>query len=331
MRVTPQQLLAPQIKPDAFLTGFDLHLRRTFYPLGFPLQLETNSRDVIAAAEEGWSGFSQAFDQAPLRISLGVTNSDAPLLTIRSVFAMREHLASIYADGENFAVCDFRQNLAFGWLSRGLAADHPLLRYRFLTSISHMLAGQLDLAPVHGALIAKNGVGVMLCGDSMAGKSTLAYACCRAGWSYITDDGACLVRSRSDRYAIGDFTNIRLREDAMRFFPELADRAPVVRANGKIALEIRTCELPIASLAGHSIDHVVYLDRQNSDCASLRTYPRELALEGWDAHASFGLQTVRDEQKQCYRRLLHAGVFTMRYSRLADAIGRLEQLVETGF
>ncbi len=331
MRVTPQQLLAEQIQPDAFLSGFDLDLRRTFYPLGFPLRLETNSPDVIAAAEEGWGGFSQAFDQAPLRLSLGVTASDAPLLTIKSVFAMREHLASIYGDGENFAVCDFRQNLAFGWITRGLAADHPLLRYRFLTSISHMLAGQRDLAPLHGALIAKNGVGVMLCGDSMAGKSTLAYACCRDGWQYITDDGACLVRTRLDRYAVGDFTNIRLREDAMRFFPELADRVPVVRANGKIALEIRTTELPMASLPGHSIDHVVFLDRRSSERAALRSYAKELALEGWDSHASFGTHAVRDEQKQCYRRLLNAGTWVMRYSRLADAMERLEQLVETGF
>ena len=49
MRVTPQQLLAEQIQPDAFLSGFDLDLRRTFYPLGFPLRLETNSPDVIAS------------------------------------------------------------------------------------------------------------------------------------------------------------------------------------------------------------------------------------------------------------------------------------------
>jgi len=331
MRVTPQQLLAEQIRPDTFLAGFDLDLRQTFYPLGFPLQLETNSPDVIAAAEEGWGGFSQAFDQAPLRLSLGVTDSAAPLLTIKSVFAMREHLASIYGDGENFAVCDFLQNLAFGWITRGLAADHPLLRYRFLTSISHMLACQQALAPLHGALIAKCGVGVMLCGDSMAGKSTLAYACCRAGWSYITDDGASLVRGRPDSYAVGDFTNIRLREDAIRFFPELAERVPVVRANGKIALEICTDELPIVSLPGHSIDHVVFLDRRDSNPASLRSYSKELALEGWDGHASFGLQAVRDEQKQTYRHLLTAGTWSLRYSRLADAIERLEQLVETGF
>jgi hypothetical protein len=330
MRVTQEQLLAQQIQPDIFLADFDLHLRQTFYPLGFPLQLETNSPDVIAAAEEGWGGFSQQFERAPLRISLAVTNSDEPLLTMKSVFAMREHLASIYADAGNFAVCDFRQDLAFGWVTRGLAADHPLLRYRFLTPISHMLAGQRDLAPLHGALIAKDGVGVMLCGESMAGKSTLAYACCRAGWSYITDDGTSLVRTRPDRYAVGDFTSIRLREDAIRFFPELADRAPVVRANGKIALEIRSAELPIASLPGHSIDHVVFLDRQDSERVSLRSYSRELALEEWDRHAAYGLEAVRGEQKQCYRRLLNAGRWGMRYSRLADAIDRLERLVETG-
>ena len=79
------------------------------------------------------------------------------------------------------------------------------------------MAHQKAMAPVHAALVVKDGVGIMLCGDSMAGKSTLAYACARAGWSYVTDDGTFLVRGELDRYAIGDFTNLRLRESSFSF------------------------------------------------------------------------------------------------------------------
>jgi hypothetical protein len=330
MRVTPQQLIAEQVQPDTFLAGFDLRLRQTFYPLGFPLLLETNSPEVLEAAEEGWSEFNQTFDLPPMRLCLGVLDTDEPVLTLKSVFSAREHLATLFADAGNFIVCDFRDNFTFGWVTQGLAKDHSLLRYRFLIPGAHMMAEQLALAPLHAALIVKDGTGVMLCGDSMAGKSTLAYACARAGWSYVTDDGTFLVRGESDRYAVGDFTNLRLREDAVQLFPELGNRLAVVRPNGKIALEIPTRELPIRRLRGVSVDHVVYLDRQDCDGAMLQPYSREQAIEEWKAYAPFGTNAVRSEQMQCHQRLLSAGMWAMKYSRLEDAIARLERLVSTG-
>jgi len=330
MRVTPQQLIAQQVQPDSFLAGFDLHLRQTFFPLGFPLRLETNSPDVVAAAEEGWGEFSQAFEGPPLRLFLGVVASDEPVLTIKSVFSSREHLATTFADPSNFIVCDFRENLAFGWVTRSVAADHSLLRYRFLTPAAHTMAHQKAMAPVHAALVVKDGVGIMLCGDSMAGKSTLAYACARAGWSYVTDDGTFLVRGELDRYAIGDFTNLRLREDAVQLFPELGNRLAVVRPNGKIALEIPTRELPIRTLPGHSVDHVVYLDRADCEGASLWSYSWESAIEEWKQYVPFGTDAVRAAQMECHRRLLSAGMWRMRYARLDDAIDRLAKLAATG-
>jgi len=330
MRVTPQQLIADPVQSDTFLAGFDLGLCETYYPLGFPLRLETNSPEVLEAAEAGWREFTQTFDVPAMRLCLGVLDTDEPVLTMRSVFSSREHLASLFADAGNFIVCDFRENFTFGWVTRGLAKDHSLLRYRILIPAAHMMAEQLALAPLHAALVVKDGAGVMLCGDSMAGKSTLAYACARAGWSYVTDDGTFLVRGEIERYAIGDFTNLRLREDAVQLFPELGNRLAVVRPNGKIALEIPTRELPIRTLAGSSVDHVVYLDREDCKGALLEPYSRERAIEEWKIHVPFGTNAVRSAQMQCHRQLLSAGMWNMKYSRLEDAIARLERLVSKG-
>jgi len=325
MRVSPENLLAEQVQLDTMLSGFHLELRRTFYPWGFPFELETNSPDVIEAAAESWGAFPQTFNEAPVRLSLAVTASEAPLLTSRSTFASREHLLSMYGDAENFLMFDFRQGFAFGCVSRGTAADSPLLRYRFLTA-SLMLVEQRSLAPLHAAFVVKNSTGVVLCGDSMAGKSTLAYACCREGWSYVTDDGVSLVRARPDRYAVGDYTTMRLREDSRRFFPELAERLAIVRPNGKIAMEISTPDLPIATLPGHRVDHVVFLDRQERGAGSLRPYSPDHALMKWEPYASIGPSEVRSAQKLCHRRLLEAGLWEMRYSSLDDGVARLERL-----
>jgi len=315
---------------DPVLSGFELPLRKTFYPLGYPLVLETNSHDVIHAAEEGWGAFERIFSEDPVRVYLGVAESDSnPPLPV-SVIRAREHLMSIMSDPENFMLCDFDRGFGFGWVTRSTAADHPLLRYQFLTGGGSTLAQQRAFAPLHGALILRNETGVMLCGDSFAGKSTLAYACARAGWTYVSDDGAFLVRGRDDRYAIGDPHSIRFRTDAPELFPELAERLPAVRPNGKIAIEVRTSDLPISTGPGCTVDHVVFLDRGHAASASVHRYPEDRALEYFAQYAVLGTSSVRAVQRRCHERLLRAHLWEMRYSDLDDAVSRLERLVDSG-
>ncbi len=62
---------------------------------------------------------------------------------------------------------------------------------------------------------------VMLCGDSGAGKTTLSYACARAGWTYICDDASYLLNSGTDRTVMGTCNQVRFRPPAVELFPEL--------------------------------------------------------------------------------------------------------------
>lgn len=320
-----------KVTPDPVLSSFDFPLRRMFYPFGFPLEIQTNSYDVIEAATEGWVAFEQAFFEPPVRLALGViegTRDRAPLTD--SLFRSREHLMSIVADSENFVICDFRSGFAFGWVTENTASDHPLLRYRFLLSGGATLVEQRAFAAMHGALVVRNGSGVMLAGDSFAGKSTLAYACARAGWTYVSDDGAFLVRERNDRYAIGDPHSIRFRPDAPRLFPELADRMPIVRPNGKVAIEVLTAELGLKTAAGCEVHHIVWLNREESGYARIRRATRNGLIEEWAPYSCYGTQEVRDAQRRCHERMLTAQLWEMQYSGLDDAVGRLERLVDTG-
>lgn len=319
-----------QVTADPVFSAFELPLRQTFYPLGYPLVLETNSQDVIQAAEEGWGAFEPMFQHDPVRVSLGVadTNSESP--APESVIRAREHLMSIVADPENFMLCDFDRGFAFGWVTRSTAADHPLLRYQFLTGGGSTLAQQRAFAPLHGALVVRNGTGVMLCGDSLAGKSTLAYACARTGWTYVSDDGAFLVRGRDDRYAVGDPHSIRFRTDAPELFRELGDHLPTVRPNGKIAIEVRTRELGISTAPSCVVDHVVFLDRGHLEPPSVRPYTKVRALESWAQYTILGTSAVRAAQRRCHERLLCANLWEMRYADLDDAVLLLERLVGQG-
>jgi hypothetical protein len=312
------------------LSDFDLPLRRRLYPLGFPLDLSTNSRDVIEAAVEIWGPFSPAFDETPVRFMLAVAESDNEDMPPKPRFRAREHLMTSIGNAENFVTCDFRENLAYGWVTRAVAANHPFLRYFYLNGTPLMLAQQLRLAPIHGAMVALDGCGVLLCGESLAGKSTLSYACARAGWTFVADDGVFLVRNRADRYAVGNPYTVRFREEARALFPELAGHAAAERPNGKIGLEVFTSELPIRVAPGCSIEHVVFLNREEPGPARLRRYPNDAAMNWFESYACFGARDVRDDQIRCYRRLFGAGIWEMCYRDLDDAIERLDLLARSG-
>ena len=320
----------PEHVADPVFSAFELPLRRTFFPLGYPLVLETNSHHVMLAAEEGWGANERMFNQDPVRVSLGVNPGDSEAPSPASVIRAREHLMSIIAGPENFLQCDFDRGFAFGWVTENTAADHPLLRYRFLVSGGATLVEQRAFASLHGALVARNGTGVMLAGDSFAGKSTLSYACARAGWTYVSDDSVSLPRSRHDRYAIGDPYSIRFRPDAPALFPELSDRMVTIRPNGKVAIELLTRDLELNTAPGCHVDHIVYLNRSEAVPAGLRQLSKERVLEGWAAYTSFGTKETRAAQRRCHERMLGAQLWQMQYSDLDDAIARLERLVDSG-
>ena len=320
--------VANDVANDPVLSTCELPLHKTFFPLGYPLTLETNSPDVILAGEESWGAMERMFDQAPVRVCLGVAEGESEALAPLAVIRAREHLMSIVAGSGNFMQCDFERGFAFGWVTPRTAANRALLRYQFLAPGGAGLAQQRAFAPVHGALVMRQGTGVMFCGDSSAGKSTLAYACARSGWTYVSDDGAFLVRDRADRYAVGDPHSIRFRPDAGELFPELAVHVPTVRPNGRMALEVCTRHLGIFTAPGCPVDHVVFLDREHRGTASVQSYPEDRALDYWAQYTCLGTGDVQTAQRRCHRLLLQASLWKMRYSRLDDAVSLLERLID---
>jgi hypothetical protein len=315
---------------DPVLSEFELPRRAVHYPFGFPLELQTNSEDVIRAAEQSWGLFAPEFGGTPTRISLAVSDNDESPLPPPPAFRSRGHLMSIVSDAENFVICDFSRGYAFGWVTPAVAANAGFLRYSFLEAAGLTLLDQLHLAPIHAALVARNGRGILLCGESFAGKSTLAYACARAGWTYISDDGTSLLRDRNDSYAIGNPHVIHLRDDAKILFPELANRLVVTRSNGKLGLEIFTSELSISLATGSAINHAVFLNRGESGPARLKHYSKSEFLLWCERCINYGEEHARAAQRRTYQRLAGAGTWEMDYHDLDSAVKCLETLAASG-
>ena len=108
----------PVVFGDPTLAQTELHLRRTFYPLGFPVLVSTNSQRVLDAAAESWGGFGKLFESELVTMKIGVTNGGSPRCPPTPVCRIRRHLCSSIADGENFAIMDFDQAFSLIWVTR---------------------------------------------------------------------------------------------------------------------------------------------------------------------------------------------------------------------
>jgi hypothetical protein len=313
---------------DPLLYGFDLPLTGTYHPLGFTFQIATNSREVLLAAEESWRHFKKRFAEPPVHFRLGISESKSRKCPpIPVVKGHRDIIASV-ADARNFVVSN--GDFAFGWLTKAAAAHRAYLRYCFLEATFYVLTVPTYLAPIHGACVSHRGSGVLLCGDSQAGKSSLAYACARCGWSFLCDDATYLVRERPGRIVIGNPYQIRFRESAMEFFPELRHQRLSDHLSGKLSIELVTSSLPQITLALETrVDFIVMLNRRPGPATLVRR-SRE-SVRDWFASTLAGSPPeVRQLQRASLENLLTADIFELRYSDFSQAIAQLESMVHTG-
>jgi hypothetical protein len=316
---------------DPLMHLVELPLQAAYYPLGFPMQMATNSPEILRAAEESWRGFPQRFSEAPIEARIVVSDDqDAPAPST-AVHRAQGHLAIVVSDMANFAVCDLAKGFAFGWFAPATARNRPWLRLYFLDKIVYLPLWQRYLTPIHAACVALDGRGLLLCGESGAGKTTLAYACARRGWTFVCDDATSLVRNAPCPTVLGSPHQIRLRETAAELLPELRDRRAVLSVNGKMSLEIDTAESPGFRTSFESaVEHLIFLDRHGGNKAELAPVPEEQALDRLSQSLVVFDAPVHCEHQATYRRLVERGAFELHYRDLDSAVGQLERLLRQG-
>jgi HPr Serine kinase C-terminal domain len=308
------------------LAAPELSLRRVFYPFGFPTEVRTNSPEVLRQFELLWTVFSQRFDTKLIQVDVHVVESDARECPPAPTYRQIDPLMVTVADSENYIICDLAQGKTQVVISR-TTVKHPLyLRYFFLEPTVGCHIATRFTTPVHAACVALNGCGVLLLGDSGAGKSSLAYACARAGWTYVTDDASFLLNGGRERMVIGNCHQLRFRPSAGELFPEV-NRLPITpRAAGKPSVVVPTATMSHLSCEQTAhVDYLVFLNRRSSGPPELVPYRKEVA-RGFMQQVLFGLPEVIAEQCEAIERLLTAEVLELRYSQLDWATERLEAL-----
>jgi hypothetical protein len=316
---------------DPLLRGIELPLTGTWHPVGFRVNIATNSRHVLEAAEESWGEYGPHYDRDPMEFRV-VIQPEGPLASEPSHRA-QGHLYSVVSDANNFAHFDLHSLFGFFLVSARTASDHTSLRWFFVESMAYVLLAQRYVVPVHAACIARNGSGTLLCGGSGAGKSTLSYACARAGWTFITDDCTFLLTDSDARVAIGKPHQARFREDAPNLFPELAGYPISAHPGGKPSLEVPLSVFSqIRTALECPISRLVFLDRPAGLVphfhARLEKMPSSGAIELLlKDMPSYGEEVDARHEKAVYR-LLDLPAYCLRYQTLDDAIRLLSALSE---
>jgi hypothetical protein len=312
---------------DPLGTSFPLPLHATHYPLGCELQTATNSPDVLAAVEELWGRYPRFSRERGVTLHVAAGGSAVERPT-PSPPRGRGHLVSIVHSPDNFAVADLDRGFASAWLTKAVAADRAYLRYHFLEPLVYLMLDALYFAPVHAACIAFDGRAFVLCGPTGAGKTSLAYACARHGWTYLADDATHLLRRCAERIVTGRPHRIRFRHSARSLFPELSAYAPIERPNGKLDIEVETAALGLNVGYRSQAAHIVFLDRIPArGPARLRDFPRDQAQRVLEQVVCYGEEHTRAEQRAALHRFLSLPISGLTYSEPETAEAALRSLV----
>jgi len=313
--------------PFELRPGF-ISYKETFFPLGFPLQIRTNSEKVLDAARQSWGCFRKLHSDAPLLITLIVDESLRSSLPPIPTSRIERHLLTILADAANFIVSDLNKGQAWGQVSSALLQSLQHLRYYFLEAAALSMIATLRAVALHAACVAWRGRGILLCGESGAGKSSLAFACARSGWDYISDDASYLLLKDYGRTAIGNSHHIRFRDSAPQLFPELVGRSITQRVAGKPSIEVPTSELPGITRADSArIDYIVFLNRDSQLSPAFLLLPVENARNYF--HRFLLMPPNRcSPVVGALERLLRVPQFELNYTNLDCGVEQMQQLIE---
>ncbi|MEO5926375.1 MAG: hypothetical protein ABIR70_21310 [Bryobacteraceae bacterium] len=182
----------------------------------------------------------------------------------------------------------------------GTLSDAALLETVVLTALDWTF-----FIGVHAACVMRQGRSVLLCGDSHAGKSTLAYACVRSGWKFVSDNSLHWAAAPDDILVSGS-ASLRLREGSQALF----------------ASETRVVT-PLDSSPTAPTGPFVFLQRRPGP-AVLQPRSLDLAMQYLAVYDTRPDRTYAEER---YRSLLRDGAWTLEYESVWDAVRCLEALL----
>jgi hypothetical protein len=287
------------------------------HPLGYPVDIVSNHEAVLAAASKSWESWPALFHETPMRFEIDTHEGHVPIRV--PSFAAPTGWLKFSAGDRNFAAFDLEART--GYMSVGVSAlrDESAFRHHWLEAFVLTALDSVFFTPLHAACVARDGTGTLLCGDSGAGKSSLAYACARRGWTLVSDDAVHLAPG-PENVGVGGSNLIHLREPARALFPELRDLAAGSAPNGKQAIEIDSAAQGFHT-ARRAVASRCYFLRRRPGPPAVHPYPVDAAIQYF---LKYLLPRDTSAAKRHLRGFLSPQPNVLEYQHMEDAIAVLE-------
>jgi hypothetical protein len=136
--------------------------------------------------------------------------------------------------GRGRALCHVKSRRVQVSYTESEASDPWLLAHLFFTVPLAELLKRLGLYMVHAAGLAVGGKGLLIAGQSGAGKTTLALALLRAGFDFLADDTVFLSLRESGLRILAFPDEADVTTQTLGFFPELQRLTHASKASGRL-------------------------------------------------------------------------------------------------
>jgi hypothetical protein len=249
--------------------------------LGALFRFESNSPRLLRLVDQAFAGLprhrlSAATPRLRVRLLLtrrapgGSVGEPPPLRTWSAPGVLCGAL-----DEANIAVISPAQATALVMVSRDMLRQPYHVRYELIEFAVYVLAARAQaLVPLHAAAVGNRGRGLLLMGDSGAGKSTMALHCLLRGLQLVAEDAVFV--SPAAMLATGIASFLHLRASGLRLLRGCrgASRirsSPIIRRRSgehKYEVDLRRSGYALAP-AALKIRAVVFLSKRSAGAGGL--------------------------------------------------------------
>jgi hypothetical protein len=263
---------------DPFGEQSQMLARKRLHVLGGRFLFESNSRELLRLVDLAYAGLprhrlSASTPDLTVRLWLRPVKprhrrarTEPPPLQMLSGAG---YLAGD-TDSSNFIVMSPAERTALLAFSRPLLRFPYHTRYEFIEFAVFTLAARSQgLVPLHAACVGRRGRGILLMGESGAGKSTVTLQCLLRGLEILAEDSVFIAPQKLLATGVANFLHVR--SDSLRWLERPEDAAairesPVIRRRSgvrKFEVDLRQGDFRLAP-GPFKIVAIVFLTAQSA-------------------------------------------------------------------
>jgi hypothetical protein len=329
----------PDVAADPFGEKTQPNARRALELLGARFEFESNSGALLSLVERAYADLpAHSFERRPPNIRVRL------LLTQREPVPSRRAPPRIQTLSGAGLLCGATHRADCALISAAeraalivvseAALRHPYhVRYELIEfSVATLAARVQALVPLHAACIGRKGRGLLVIGESGAGKTTLSLHALLSGFEFVAED-SLFVEPRTLR-ATGAANFLHVRRDGLRFLPRAIAariaRAPVITRRGgarKFEFDLRGGDFALARAPLEIVACVFATARQAGAGALLHPLQRSEHLRRLKLSQPYAAGQLGWEA--FVRRMRHIPAYELRRAHHpAQAVDALRRMLE---